>query len=393
MRARISGLNDEQLWALLPSLGIGPVRDYTTLLNLAPVAAESFRQIEANVNTIENIEAVVYDLLGIGNWRLLVATCGYLLFTGVTEEMRPLVWENFDSSWVAPQLAVVAYLKDDQFQKHARDRIEKVARGEFPYDAKSTAALIYLCKRLDSAQGWLQPALQSEQLRSFILHHDSDGGDGIAAGWLYRAKQLLGDALRDPEPVSADTLRRSGTNIALPEMSARMNADQRERFRHWAVQVAVRKLRRVLPVFAEHNSEDFRLQKAITAAEIWLRDGIPPSAISVEAVSALFAEVVPYTSTDSAIWNAVHKRDPVPSVAASAHELLTGIIGADEWSDNHLSLAIAAAIAATCPVDASKFVKLHYVDHAKEFIYATARRAMLRAALIVLSESPSPDVH
>jgi hypothetical protein len=104
------------------------------------------------------------------------------------------LWPTFDrGTWVTPQVAVAASLRDPQFEPEARRRIIGwCSPGLERRDPKALSALIYLCRLRTSDPAWLaeltseagiQAALSQDQLR--------DQGDQKAERWLERLMTIM----------------------------------------------------------------------------------------------------------------------------------------------------------------------------------------------------------
>lgn len=122
------------------------------------------------------------------------------------------LWATFDSgSWVTPQLAVAAYLRDPNFLELARVRI--LARcplepskltsmtplerhsaagpgGIRARSGKSAASLVRLVGLLRPSPDWLATELSSPDLVA-LLAEDVDGSAQIAETWLAKLRTLL----------------------------------------------------------------------------------------------------------------------------------------------------------------------------------------------------------
>jgi hypothetical protein len=150
-------------------------------------------------------------LLDEENWRPHLVAAVALSVLGYDRAAFTKLWAAFDAgSWVTPQLAVVAYLRDPDFRGQARVRVE--ARG--PIDAsrltrssplkghiafgpagvpersaKSASALIYLLN-LFGPSDWLTTELASPDLTA-LLSGDRDHASTIAENWLGALKTIL----------------------------------------------------------------------------------------------------------------------------------------------------------------------------------------------------------
>jgi hypothetical protein len=101
------------------------------------------------------------------------------------------LWQAFDAgTWVSPQLAVAAFLRDPRFAEQARTRIVDTFSE---YSSKSLAALVALCQLMPATTEWLEAAFTDEVRRKAAI--DSwDRGDEIAVDWLGDIRDALNDA-------------------------------------------------------------------------------------------------------------------------------------------------------------------------------------------------------
>jgi hypothetical protein len=143
-------------------------------------------------------------LLDEANWRPHLVGATALAVLGYDRVAFGKLWSAFDAgSWVAPQLAVVAYLRDPDFPDKAKVRVlsrcpvelsrvtpmDALERhvvsgpaGSIERSAKAANSLIYLLK-LQGPSGWLTTELTSPDLAT-LLSADCDGGASIAEEWL-----------------------------------------------------------------------------------------------------------------------------------------------------------------------------------------------------------------
>jgi len=150
-------------------------------------------------------------LLDEANWRPHLVAAVALSVLGYNRVAFTKLWNAFDAgSWVTPQLAVVAYLRDPDFSEQAKVRV----RARCPVDAsrltplsplerhvafgpagapersaKAVCALIYLL-RVFGQSDWLTTELASPDL-SMLLSGDRDNTSSIAEDWLGSLKAIL----------------------------------------------------------------------------------------------------------------------------------------------------------------------------------------------------------
>jgi hypothetical protein len=149
-------------------------------------------------------------MLDEANWRPLVAAVA-LSVLGYNRVAFTKLWSAFDAgSWVTPQLAAVAYLRDPDFSDRARGRVQArcavdasrliqrspVERhvdfgpaGVRERSAKATSALIYLLN-LFGQLDWLTTELASPDLAS-LMSEDRDKASLVAEHWLGSLKTIL----------------------------------------------------------------------------------------------------------------------------------------------------------------------------------------------------------
>jgi hypothetical protein len=139
-------------------------------------------------------------------WREHLILCAAMLAEkSIAQNMTLQLWRAFDrGSWVSPQLAVTAWLRDGQFNAEARGRIESLCRVDTrsiqqmpPMErhvvagpgtdedrsAKGLAALVYLSRLSIAGSAWLPRILDRPEVAA-LLAKDFDCGDKIAKRWL-----------------------------------------------------------------------------------------------------------------------------------------------------------------------------------------------------------------
>jgi hypothetical protein len=150
-------------------------------------------------------------------WREhLILSVSVLANKALAQILTSHIWHAFDhGSWVSPQLAVTAWLRDANFNEESRRRIESLCRPDAqaiqrmppierhviagPGDnvergAKGIAALIHLSRLCDKNSSWLPRALDRPDTID-LLKKDFDDGGEVARKWLASVKSratLLG---------------------------------------------------------------------------------------------------------------------------------------------------------------------------------------------------------
>jgi len=145
------------------------------------------------------------------NWRPHLVGGVALCVLGYDRTAFAKLWSAFDTgSWVTPQLAVVAHLRDPDFSDQARVRVQARCpvnpsrltlrsplerhidfgpAGAHERSAKAANALIYLLN-LFGPQDWLTTDLASPDLTA-LLSRDRDNASAIAEAWLVSLKTVL----------------------------------------------------------------------------------------------------------------------------------------------------------------------------------------------------------
>jgi hypothetical protein len=150
-------------------------------------------------------------LLDQENWRPHLVAAVALSAPSYNQVAFKKLWDAFDAgSWVTPQLAVVAYLRDPEFSGQARARVQTrclvdVSRlsmhsplerhlafgpaGLLERSAKAAGALIYLLNLLGPSD-WLTTELASPDLTA-LMAADRDHASVIAKTWLESLEAIL----------------------------------------------------------------------------------------------------------------------------------------------------------------------------------------------------------
>jgi hypothetical protein len=200
----------------------GPDNKYLYLLNLReyapkpPVLSPKYRHAVSLVveccRKSENPYQEIGRLLDGLNWRPHLVAAVALSASSCDERAFVKLWAAFDSgSWVSPQLAVAAYLRDPNFCNRARARIESLCpvnasqlistsplerhvsagpAGVVHRSAKAAASLVHLVSHRENE--WLTSALSSAELAA-LLSEDRDYSAQIAQNWLDTLTAILAD--------------------------------------------------------------------------------------------------------------------------------------------------------------------------------------------------------
>ena len=173
--------------------------------------------------TFERLLTAAREVEDIGRWLEAMMSDGWRaeLVGAVAIWARPeprhleLLWQAFDrGSWVAPQLAVVAWSCDPDFESQARRRLllgcPLLAHPRYAQDspedrvdprrtAKNRAALMTLLVSDEAGRQWLQQRITLDQAVQLLLIDDADGVPSIVASWT-RGWQHQLKALGEPLP-------------------------------------------------------------------------------------------------------------------------------------------------------------------------------------------------
>ena len=186
---------------------------YLKLLNLdSPEAIDVVSSVvkccKASATAHEEIARLLDEL----NWRPHLVAAVAVSAQEYDHTSMAKLWATFDSgSWVAPQLAVAAYLRDPSFLELARVRIlarcplepsrltsmtpleRHVAAGpggERARSGKAAASLVRLVGLLRPSPEWLAIELSSSDLVA-LLAEDVDESAQITETWLAELSALL----------------------------------------------------------------------------------------------------------------------------------------------------------------------------------------------------------
>jgi hypothetical protein len=172
-------------------------RRYLKLMNPGnrPGTLEALAVAEEIAAALDDADTEIAKILWISNWRHQLVAGVTLLFVEPGRELLDALWVDIGVSWVSPQLAAVAYLKDPEFEPRARERIERLGAVYVPdqegyRSPKSVSALVALCRELPEVPAWLAAQEARPELQE-LLRGDVDRGGGIATGWLRDMRAAL----------------------------------------------------------------------------------------------------------------------------------------------------------------------------------------------------------
>jgi hypothetical protein len=203
---------DEEFGIFTPLLG-PRTSGYLPLLNLVePEATASISLVIQCCASTSNPYPDICGLLRGNDWRPnLVGAVAMATLTHDPEANNEL-WDAIDrGSWVTPQLAAVAFMRDPMFGDRARERlrsgcladISRVAPlaaaarhtstgagGSVERSEKTAASLVKLAGLLPQKPDWLIAATSSPEMIK-LLSKDIDASGLIAEGWLKALKEKL----------------------------------------------------------------------------------------------------------------------------------------------------------------------------------------------------------
>jgi len=189
------------------------VPGYLTLLHLDARGAKAAVSLilESSRKSTEAFQEIG-RLLDKSDWRPHLVGAVALAALGYDENTLNKLWTAFDSgSWVAPQLAAAAYLRDPNFADNARARIksrcavnDSRAAAMSPLErhmaegpagprhrsAKAAVSLISLLRLHHQQPEWLTSELSLPDL-VILLSEDIDQADRIAVAWLASLRTLF----------------------------------------------------------------------------------------------------------------------------------------------------------------------------------------------------------
>jgi hypothetical protein len=186
---------------------------YLALLHLdSPEAIHAVSSVVKCCETSATAHSEIIRLLDESNWRPHLVAAVAVSAQEHDHTSMARLWATFDSgSWVRPQLAVAAYLRDPNFLELAKVRI--LARCPFepskltsmtPLErhsaagpggvrarsGKAAASLVRLVSLLRPSPEWLATELSSPDLAA-LFAEDIDLSAQIAETWLAKLENLL----------------------------------------------------------------------------------------------------------------------------------------------------------------------------------------------------------
>jgi len=194
----------EPMFSKPPGFTVPP---YLELLNFGEGSEAAIDLLVSIIDNHANFDREVIALLADFNWRPQLVGAVAVAMQCATPRSIKGIWKALDmGSWVSPQLAAVASLVDNEFEAHARRRLEArcpikpdrltgtdwllrhVAAGPESVDShadKAMSALVGVCQLLPRYDRWLQPLLLCDDVQ-LMLKRDSDYGNAgeIAKLWL-----------------------------------------------------------------------------------------------------------------------------------------------------------------------------------------------------------------
>jgi hypothetical protein len=161
--------------------------DYLVLLHLdMPEAKRVVTKVVERCHLSSACHEEVGNLFDHSDWRPHLVGAVALSALPYVQESSGKLWEAIDRrSWVTPQLAVAAFIRDPAFADQAGARVRSRSSC-----AKTAASLAYLAGRLSFRPDWLDTELLKADLIG-LLAKDVDGSAEIAEHWLTRLKELL----------------------------------------------------------------------------------------------------------------------------------------------------------------------------------------------------------
>ncbi len=187
--------------------------DYLSLLNLD--SNEAVTAVFAVVKCCRSSKTPHHEIVGLlddANWRRHIVAAVAVSALNYEPASMIKIWATFDSgSWVTPQLAVSAFLRDPNFSELAKARIlarcplessrldsmtpleRHIAAGPagmLPRSAKAAAELLRLVELLQPHPEWLPTERSSPDLVA-LLADDVDRAALIGEEWLAKLKAIL----------------------------------------------------------------------------------------------------------------------------------------------------------------------------------------------------------
>jgi hypothetical protein len=189
-------------------LPFGAPHLYISLLWLS--SPEAVEEVHMAAQRSSELDEELSALLDGINWRPHVVAATAIALGYGTEPSIEELWSTFDrGSWVTPQLAVAASMRDPEFESKAQSRIrnwrppgplsqDPMTRYHELYslsglrDPKALAALIYLCGLRPPCSQWLADLTTVPAIKNALAYdRQRDRGDRIAKNWLERITKVM----------------------------------------------------------------------------------------------------------------------------------------------------------------------------------------------------------
>lgn len=202
------GSDEKPLWPALFERMLAGGR-YLSLLNLNDPGDDAVTELGAILRTYgAGLEDDVVRLLdpALAGWRPQLVGAVSVLLLPPSSRTLDAVWRALEQpSWVAPQLAVTAFLMGSDFEQRARKRIEARCRVDasavreksltgpgYPdfNDGKQLRALVALLKAGSALPPWLAALEASDDIQDMLSQPYGEGSE-LALRWLERIRPCL----------------------------------------------------------------------------------------------------------------------------------------------------------------------------------------------------------
>jgi len=161
---------------------------YLTLLNCDHGSKDAIALVMKCCAAVSNPYRDICQLLRQPNWRPNLVGAVAIAALGHDPEATSQLWVTIDrGSWVTPQLAATAFLRDPQFTDHALERLQRGAMRS----AKAASSLVHLLQRLPPRSGRVIVSPTSAEINK-LLNEDKDSSGKIAECWLIALTRNLG---------------------------------------------------------------------------------------------------------------------------------------------------------------------------------------------------------
>jgi len=185
---------------------------YLTLLHLGANAEETVHRVRQCARSTGNPFPDICRFLDDPNWRPHLVAGVALIELGYEATSFDKLWHAIDcGSWVVPQLAVVAYLRDPGFLEMAKMRLDAHCQIDVsrlaPLDpllrhsaagpggsknraAKAAVVFVHLLQLVPVPPTWLPSYVESAEFRN-LAQHDIDHSAAIAEEWMSSVTSLF----------------------------------------------------------------------------------------------------------------------------------------------------------------------------------------------------------